>query len=87
MNEELLENIAFMLYLDTWTVDDETVEDFDNETLKSLTDKWKKEWLPNRFDEHFGDCTKAPIACHRCIMDEIFNKAKNILTIKYEIQS
>lgn len=74
-----LERIAYVLYLETWTNTDEDVADLTDEHLKSLGEKWRKEWLPGRYSEHCGDCTNVPMACHRCIMDELFKNAERIL--------
>lgn len=76
---ELLERIAYVLYLETWTNTDEDVADLTDEHLQSLGQKWRKEWLPGRYAEHCGDCTNVPMACHRCIMDELFKNAERIL--------
>jgi hypothetical protein len=41
--------------------------------LKGKRDEWPKMFLDGLTAEHFGDCTKAPITCMRC-MAESFKK-------------
>ena len=76
-----LEQIAYVLYLETWTpsVEDEDVADLTDERLQSLGAKWRTECLPNRQSEHCGDCTNVPVACQRCQMDALFKTAERIL--------
>lgn len=80
MNEELT-TIAFVLFIKTWTDDERDIEDLTDEDLRCYTIKWKNEWLPGKDDIHCGDCTNVPMACHRCIMDDLFKTAGRILTI------
>lgn len=72
------EQIAFALYLATWLKDDEAIEDLDDDFLSRLGKKWRDEWLPGRFAEHNGDCTKKPFTCLRCVMDGFFANAARI---------
>jgi len=74
-----LEQIAYVLYLETWTPSDEDVADLTDERLQSLGTKWRTECLPNRQSEHCGDCTNVPVACQRCQMDALFKTAERIL--------
>lgn len=39
--------------------------------------EWAKEYLPFAKGQlHYGDCTNAPISCHRCIYAEYMAKAR-----------
>lgn len=77
--ENDLKLIAFVLYLESWRYDmDEKIVDMISDG-DNKSKRWKKHWLPHKNDDHFGDCTNAPISCHRCIMDELFKDAKTIL--------
>ncbi len=39
--------------------------------------KWKAELEKN--PEHFGDCTKEPQTCNRCLVEEYYRQANDIL--------
>lgn len=73
-----IEQTSFMLYLATWLDEGEHIEDLSDEFLSKLAKKWRDEWIPGRFAEHRGDCTKEPFTCLRCVMDRLFSDACRI---------
>jgi hypothetical protein len=44
------------------------MSDADIEWCVPRLEEWKKE-------VHYGDCTKAPITCNRCVADEAYRRA------------
>ena len=78
-SSELLEAIAYVLFLETWLTADEGLKDLNDEMLTNLNQNWREEWLPKRNAEHYGDCTKVAGACIRCSMDSLFANAARIL--------
>lgn len=73
------EMIAMMLYLQSWERSDEDMTEFSDDLLEGLIHKWNHEWMPNRFSEHSGDCTKQPWSCLRCQMEEMWKFADRVL--------
>lgn len=73
--------VAFMIYLDTWLSDDEYVYDLTEADIKELYIKWVYGWLPGLNEDHHGDCTREPMPCMRCTMDNIMNNAEKISSI------
>jgi hypothetical protein len=74
-----LDQIAYILYLQTWVYTDDELVDMSDSRLKRLGEKWRKEWLPFRDSKHDGDCTNMPYSCIRCVMDDLYKNANRIL--------
>jgi len=74
-----LEDVAYVLFLETWLDADEGLVDLSDEMLKTLGQKWRDEWLPERNAEHCGDCTKVAATCMRCVLDALFANSARIL--------
>ncbi len=40
-------------------------------TWKRCVEVWEQYYVPALQEEHFGDCTKQPQACHRCQAEDV----------------
>jgi len=54
-------------------------EDMSVEEAADFWARWKAELEKN--PEHFGDCTKEPQTCNRCLIESYYRDADQILTI------
>lgn len=79
MNNEI-KIIVFMLWLNTWLKENESIEDLSNDELLSLKEKWEKYWEDSLNQEHDGDCTNKCYACTRCAMESLIKEATRIHT-------
>lgn len=86
LSGDAVEAIAYVLYLEDWLGNDESLSEIDDNLLRNLDKKWKEEWLPYRNAAHFGDCTKFPATCMRCVLDDLFFNARRILGCAHEIK-
>jgi hypothetical protein len=71
--------IMFMLYLDTWILEDEDIDNLSNNDIQELVKKWREEWMPGLDQIHSGDCTKQPWPCLRCQMEYLKFQSERIL--------
>lgn len=74
----ILDNMAYMLYLESWLKDEEHISDLDETTLDSLREKWEK-YFNNPNNIHDGDCTDQIYACSKCIYEDFIKLAKNLI--------
>jgi hypothetical protein len=79
--ERLIDAVAFSLYLSSWLQDDEMLDDFSDEDVARLRDKWVTQWLPSLLVEHCGDCTGMPVACTRCHTERYLADAARIVSV------
>lgn len=70
--------IAFVLWLQTWLKEDETIKDLTIEELLSLKRKWSKYWADSLSQPHFEDCTKIPCSCVRCCIEDLVKQAEKV---------
>jgi hypothetical protein len=74
--ENELNKIAFSLFYEFF------LWDFDLEhskkNLNTALNRWYKYLLPALKEEHRGDCTKEPMSCARCIVEEYFFIARDV---------
>ena len=74
-----LDATAYMIYLSTWTNENEYVEELDDELLQRLYAKWVDDWLPAKKEAHCGDCTGVAASCLRCNVEQIYLDAERII--------
>lgn len=76
-----LDTIAYMLYLDDWLNEDESLSNIyeTGMSLSKLKEKWDTAWLPLSREEHSGDCTKQAGPCVRCIVEQYYADAAKIV--------
>jgi hypothetical protein len=72
------DDIEFMLFLATWETTSECVEEFDDDFLNILAERWKTQWLPSLKEEHTDCKLKRPLVCTRCVVERIFKDAERI---------
>jgi len=74
-----LDAIAYMIYLSTWTNENESIENFDDALLQKLYAKWIDNWLPAKHEAHCGDCIGIAASCLRCNVEQIYTDAERII--------
>ena len=87
-DEEVLEKISFALFYADYTWEHGVPMDRLEECMPKVLERWNiyKESLnkpPWSNDRHSGDCTKEPIACKRCIIEEYRDPARLIMNINF----
>ena len=80
MNNEI-KIITFMLWLNTWLKENESIEDLSEEELLSLKEKWDTHWADSLNQEHDGDCTNACYSCLRCNMEVLVKEAEKLYSL------
>ena len=66
--------VAFAIF-SKWYFDECGVDDMGEESLEACWNYYHQSTLSCAKNEHFGNCTKAPISCLRCHYDELFDTA------------
>jgi len=74
-----LDAVAYMLFLETWLNNDESLSELDDELLQRLYEKWVTQWLPALSEPHCGDCTKVCGTCVRCSVEQLYADAARII--------
>jgi S-ribosylhomocysteine lyase LuxS involved in autoinducer biosynthesis len=74
-----LDAIAYMLFLETWLDEEESISDLGSEVLKSLRKNWTTNWIPALNEKHCGDCTKVSSSCIRCCVEQLYEEAARII--------
>ena len=46
----------------------------DDGDYASWADHWRKHWESFRDQDHYGDCTKVPMTCSRCVYEETMKR-------------
>ena len=82
MKEEIIQSLAFAVFVSDFTGDPITWSDADD--LKYYHQKWTKEWLPEINAEHCGDCCNVPSSCIRCQLDEMFETAEILYKLTHK---
>jgi hypothetical protein len=86
MTKELeIELAKFLIFFIDSYYDDTDVMDIDSIPIYDVIRMWRdwKEMLnkePWVSEKHYGDCTRVPMTCHRCLMgayEELAEKAVN----------
>ena len=77
--KNILDCIAYMIYLESWAELGESTAEFCDSLLIDLRKTWLDGWIPALEQEHDGDCTNQPYTCMRCSMNEIYRDAEKLL--------
>lgn len=59
-------------------------EEFTRDRMWAVVIYSRNLYLMGRGDKHYGDCTKVPMTCSRCFIDNARDKAKEIISVLYD---